>query len=122
MDKVLQVAIQMGWPVAIVGVVGAVVNYMIARQFGQLREELRALRVSMEHSPSQEQIRRCLTLWPELAQYPSTIQLGEMVKRTTLEEGKRAQRKESALTITRIFVFVAVVGAALIVTGMFYKP
>ncbi len=122
MEPVMKIALPLGWPLAILGVVGAVITYVIAQQFAKSREELRALRVAMEHSPTPEHIRKCIALWPDLSQYPSTVQQGEMVKRTTIEEGKRAQRKEATLTYTRICVFVAVVGVALIVTGQFWKP
>lgn len=122
MEQVLKIAIQGGWPLAIIGFVGAIVNYWIASQIGKSREELRTLRVAMEHAATPEHIRKCVAMWPDLSQYPATVQQGEMVKRATIEEGKRAQRKEMAMTYTRYCVFVAVIGIALIATGYFWKP
>lgn len=122
MEDVLNTVLKGGWPLALVGVLGAAITYWIARQFGAQREEMRALRVAVEHAATPEYIRKCVARWPDLSQYPATVQQGEMVKRTNIEEGKLAQRKESALSYTRIWVFVAFIGVALIVTGQFWKP
>src|SRR5687767_9051616 len=110
------------WPLAIVGVLGCVISYWVARQIAKEREELHSLRLSLEHTPSPVQVRKCLDLWPDLGQYPSTVQLGEMVKRSGQEEGKKAQRKETMLAYSRFFASLAFLGVAIIVTGMFWKP
>ena len=120
--QIYSIAMVISWPLAIVGVLGCVVAYWISRQIAKEREELRTLRVAVEHAPSQAQVQRCLGMWPDLAKYPSTVQLGEMVKRATMEEGKRAQRKETMLAYSRFFASLAFLGAVIIVAGMFWKP
>jgi hypothetical protein len=122
MEQVFSIAQQVAWPFAAVGVVGAIVAYVFARQIAKEREEIRTLRVSLEHNPSPDQVRQSLAKWPELASYPTTVQLGELVKRSNAEEGQYAQRKESALGYSRLFATLAVLGVAIIVVGMFWKP
>ena len=122
MERAFQIAVQVAWPLAAVGILGCGISYWIARQIAKEREVLHALRLSLEHTPSPVQVRRCLDLWPDLGQYPSTVQLGEMVKRSGQEEGKKAQRKETMLAYSRFFASLAFVGVAIIVTGMFWKP
>jgi hypothetical protein len=61
-------------------------------------------------------------MWPELAKYPSTVQLGEMVKRATAEEGRKAQRKETMLAYSRFFAALTFLGAAIVITGMVWQP
>ena len=122
MERALVIAQQIAWPLAIIAILGCGIAYWISRQIAKEREELRTLRVAVEHAPSQAQVQRCLGMWPDLAKYPSTVQLGEMVKRATLEEGKRAQRKETMLAYSRFFASLAFLGVAIIVVGMFWKP
>ena len=110
------------WPLLIVGALGCGICYWISMQIAKEREVLRTLRVAVEHAPSQAQLQHCLTMWPELAKYPPTVQLGEMVKRATTEEGRKAQRKETMLAYSRFFATLTFIGAAILITGMFWKP
>ena len=122
MQQVYSIAMAVSWPLLIVGALGCGICYWIAVQIAKEREELRTLRVAVEHAPSQAQLQQCLNMWPELAKYPSTVQLGEMVKRATGEENRKAQRKETMLAYSRFFAALTFLGAGIIITGMFWKP
>ena len=122
MQQVYSIAMIAAWPLLIAGALGCGICYWISMQIAKEREQLRTLRVAVEHAPSPAQLQQCLNMWPELAKYPPTVQLGEMVKRATGEEGRKAQRKETMLAYSRFFASLTFLGAAIIIAGMFWKP
>jgi hypothetical protein len=122
MEQVYNFIVVLGIPLIAVGVVGAIITYILARQISGSREELRVLRIALERDPSPVQVGQALRLWPDVAQLPKNIQPGEMVKRAHVDEGKRAERAEATLGICRTFIAIAVVGIAIVLMGRFWHP
>jgi hypothetical protein len=112
----------LAWPLVIGGVAGAVTAFVLARQLSASREDIRKLRVALERDPSPNQLGEALTMWPEVKQYPQTHQLAEMVNRAHKEEGKRAERYQVTMGISRFFVALAVLGAGIWIAGRFWDP
>lgn len=122
MQQAYDIAMILKWPFLAIGLFGAAVAYVIARQFSAGREEMRTLRVALERSPTQAQLGQGMQLWPEAAQYPETVRLGEMIKRAHQDESRRAEKAEMSLGVCRSFVGLAVVGVALVILGATWKP
>ena len=126
MEQVLidiyKAALVVAWPLAIIALVAMGVVYYISRQLHAYREDLRALRVSLERNPSPGQIGAGLQKWPDIAHFPENLRIQEMIKRANQDENKRAERVEIVLSYTRFIGFLAFIGIALIVAGYFYRP
>ena len=126
MEQVLidiyKAALVVAWPLAIGALLAMGVAYFISRQLANDREQLRTLRVGLERNPSPAQMGEGIKLWPEIANYPANLQVQEMVKRANLDENRRAERVEVTMGIVRFIGFLAFIGVALVVAGMFYRP
>lgn len=126
MEKVLldiyRVALGLSWPLAIAALLATGIVYYIAYQLGKDREELRTLRVSLEKNPTPAQIGQGIRMWPEVSQFPSGLQIQEMIKRANTEENRRAERVQVVLGYFRLIGFIAFIGVALIVAGFFFRP
>ena len=119
---IYKAALLCAWPLAIGAVLSMGVAYFISRQLHNDREQLRQLRVSLEKGPSPAQMGEGLRMWPEIGKFPQNLQIQEMVKRASIDENRRAERVEVVMGIVRFIGFLAFIGIALIVAGMFYRP
>ncbi len=120
--RILEAVAPFSWPAAIVAVVAAVCTYLNARRIMTGREEVRRLRIALESEPSPAVLSQALKLWPQAARYPETQQPGELKLLANKEEGRRAQRAEVSMTMTRWFVGLSFLGAALFVASLIFRP
>jgi hypothetical protein len=112
----------LAWPIGIAAAVAAIVNIVVARVVASSREELRQLRVALEQKPTPAQLGQAMRLWPDIAQVPEALRLGEMVKRGAREEAKKVERIATWYGFARLFATIVFLAAVVIVAGMFWKP
>ena len=119
---IYKAALLAAWPLAIISILAMGIVYYISHELKKNREELRALRVSLERNPSPAQIGAGMRMFPDAVKFPENLRIQEMVKRAAQDESKRAERIEVIMSYVRFIGILTFIGVGLIVAGFFYHP
>ena len=85
MEQVYEVALKIALPASIAALVVAIILYLVSRQLGNGRQEMRTLRISLEHDPSPAQVAKAVEIFPDTSRYTGPHRITELARQAGIE-------------------------------------
>jgi Flp pilus assembly protein TadB len=119
MEIVFKIATWAWLPVLGLGVVLSGLFWWLGKLESEKRDRMRSLRHGLERDPTPAQLAEAQRLWPSAMNLPEKHRVDDWKKRALADEGRLASNFELMKGVVRVFLFVAVVGLALLITSRF---